>query len=187
MAGTTVNATPTELALGSPRSATHAAIAALNTLIDDVEKVRAAANRHLFSHEVDPGTAGTDIAARAVFVAPAALTILDTVRVIATEAITGVDGSNTLVLTLRNITEGVDVATVTRTTTASANAVITLTLATANADIAANDVLGITVTQGATADAGRLRFQWEYAFATADTAADLTAPKIADNSGTVLT
>lgn len=186
MAGTTVTATPTELMLGSRRSATHEAIASLNRLVDDVELVRAGANRHLFSHEVDPGAAGTDISARGVFVAPAALTILDSVKALATDAITGVDGSNTLVLTLRNITEGVDVATVTRTTTASANTVIALTLASANADIAANDVLGLTVTQGATADAARLMFQFEYAFATAD-AADLTAYKVADEAGTVIT
>lgn len=154
-----------------------------NKLVDDAETLRGAI-RHMFSEEVDPGSAGTDISARAVFVAPAALTILDSVKVIATEAITGVDGSNTLVLTLRNITEAVDIATLTRTATSSANDVLSLTLAAANADIAANDVIGITVTQGATADAGRLRFQFEYQFQTADAAADLTAAKIGNLAGT---
>lgn len=157
-----------------------------NKLVDDAETLRAA-NRILVTHEVDPGSAGTDISARAVFVAPVALTILDSVKVIATEATVGVDGSNTLILTLRNITEGVDIATVTRTATNSANDVIALTLAAANADVAASDVLGLTVTQGATADAGRLVFQFEYQPQTADAAADLTAAKIGNTAGTAFT
>ncbi|MHB1310634.1 MAG: hypothetical protein ACYC3L_01365 [Gemmatimonadaceae bacterium] len=157
-----------------------------NTLVDDVEAVRAA-QRILCHYEVDPGTAGTDVTARAIFVAPAALTIIDSVKVIATEATVGVDVGNTLILTLRNITEGVDVATVTRSATNSANDVIALTLTAANADIASGDVLGVTVTQGATADAGRLMFQFEYQRQTVDAAADLTAAKIGDLAGTAFT
>lgn len=157
-----------------------------NKHVDDTEVLRAGI-RMLHRHEVDPGTAGTDISARAVYVASVAMTVLDSVKVICTEATVGVDGSNTLVLTLRNITEGVDVATITRTATNSANDVLSLTLTAANADLAANDVLGLTVTQGATADAGRLVFQWETRPQTVDSAADLTAAKIGDPSGTAIT
>lgn len=182
MAGTTTKSRDN---LGT-RGAVRSLAVNFNKLVDDVETVRVA-NRLLFSAEVDPGSAGTDITARAVFVAPVALTILDSIKVIAVDAITGVDGSNTLVLTLRNITEGVDIATLTRTATSSANAVLSLTRDSNNADIAANDVIGVTVTQGATADAGLLRFQFEYYPATADAAADLTAAKIGNTAGTAFT
>lgn len=157
-----------------------------NVLVDDAEKLRAA-QRILFQHEVDPGAAGTDITARSVFVAPAAITIVDSVKALFTEASVGVDAGNSLVLTLRNITEGVDIATVTRTAVNSANDVVALALTAANADCAANDVIGITVTQGATADAGKIHFQFEYQFQTVDAAADLTAAKIGNMAGTAFT
>ena len=157
-----------------------------NLLIDDIETLRAAA-RSVVQYEADPGTAGTDITARAIFVAPAALTILDSVKVLFTEASVGVDASNTLVLTLRNITQAVDIATVTRTAVNSANDVVALTLTAANADAAASDVIGITVTQGVTADAARLSFQFEYQLQSADAAADLLAAKIGNMAGTAFT
>lgn len=157
-----------------------------NLLVDDVGTLRAGI-RNLHRHEVDPGTAGTDISARAVFVAPYALTVLDSVKVICTEAVVGVDGSNTLVLTLRNITATEDIATLTRTDVNSANDVLALTLTAANADVASGAVLGLTVTQGATADAGRLVFQFETQPQTIDAAADLLAAKIGDSAGTAIT
>lgn len=182
MAGTTTNSRHVVHRGAAQRDV----VVQFNKAVDDLEALRAG-TRILFRHEVDPGAAGVDITARAVFVAPVALTVLDTVKVIFTEASVGVDGSNTLILALRNITEGVDIATVTRSATNSANDVVALTLAGANADVAANDVLGITVTQGATADAGRLTFQFEYRPQTIDAAADLTAAKIGDLSGTAFT
>lgn len=157
-----------------------------NKVIDDLATVRSGV-RTPVRYEADPGSAGTDITARAILVAPVALTILDSVKVVCTEATVGVDGSNTLVLTLRNITEAVDIATITRTATNSANDVLSLTLTAANADVAANDVLGVTVTQGATADAGRLMFQFEYQLQSADATADLLAAKIGDLTGTAIT
>lgn len=185
MAGTTVNAVVTEQQTAPFRSACMETTANLNKAIDDLATLRAGAPQ-LHSYEVDPGAAGTDISAKPVFVAPVASTVQDSVKVICTDATVGVDASNTLVLTLRNITEGVDVATATRTATNSAGDVIALTLTAANADLAAGDVLGLTVTQGATADAARLTFQFETQRQTVDAAGDLTAAKVADLSGTVI-
>lgn len=187
MAGTTTSSRRGR-GVGSETDASvlHDLIVQHNAAVDDLATVRGGV-RAMHRHEVDPGSAGTDISARSVFVASVAMTVLDSVKVICTEATVGVDGSNTLVLTLRNITEGVDIATITRTATNSANDVLSLTLTAANADLAANDVLGITVTQGATADAGRLVFQWETQTQASDAAADLTAAKIGDSAGVAIT
>lgn len=185
MAGTTVNAVVTEQQTAPVRSACIETTASLNKAIDDLATLRAGAPQ-LHSFEVDPGAAGADITARAVFVAPVALTVQDSVKVVCTEATVGVDAGNALVLTLRNITAGEDIATATRTATNSAGDVVALTLAAANADLAANDVVGITVTQGATTDAARLTFQFETQRQTVDAAADLTANKVADLGGTVI-
>lgn len=101
--------------------------------------------------------AGADIAARAAWVLPAAGNVQD-VRVLHEAASVGVDATNTAVLTLRNITQAVDIATVTLAANATANGVSTLTLTSANQDTATSDVLGVVVTQGATADLGRILF-----------------------------
>lgn len=146
-------------------------------VVDDLEKLRAALI-DIFSYKIENLAAGADLTARAFFVAPAALTILDSVKLIPEAASTGVDGSNTLVVTLRNITEGVDIATITRTADLVANTPLALTLTSANADIAAGDVLGIVVTQGATADAGTFMVQFSFQRQTVDAAGDLAAAKV---------
>lgn len=110
---------------------------------------------------VEDLSAGADITARAFFRAKYPIEVLE--AEILPEAVSaGVDGSNTLAVTLRNITEGVDIATVTRTTDLAANTPVALTVTAANADVAADDVLGIVVTQGATANAGRFILQVTY-------------------------
>jgi hypothetical protein len=78
----------------------------------------------------------------------------------------------------------VDIASVTKTATTSANVADTLTLTAANADIASGDVLGIVVTQGASADAAKMILQFEVQPQTVDAAGDMTASKIADMGGT---
>jgi hypothetical protein len=167
-------------------SAERAALAEHNKLVDDVETLRAAAFG-IFGYQVENLAAGADVAARAVFCAPYALTVLDSVKFVNEAASAGIDGSNTAVITLRNITEGVDVATITLTANTTANAATALTLASANADVAANDVLGLVITQGATADLSAGTLQFAYQRQTVDAASDLTAAKIADGAGTVIT
>lgn len=148
-----------------------------NKVVDDLEALRAA-SKQLFSYRVEDLSANGDITERAFFVAPAAITILDSVRALHEAASTGVDGGNTAVITLRNITAGENIATVTLSSDATANAATSLTLAGANADVASGEVLGIVVTQGTTADLARFNLQFEFQLQTVDAAADMTAGDI---------
>jgi hypothetical protein len=157
-----------------------------NKLVDNAETLRQA-SFGVFNYKVEDLGAGADLTARAFFVAPFALTVLDSVQVIPEAASAGVDGSNTLVLTLRNITASEDIATITRTTDLAANTPVALTLTAANADIAASDVLGLVVTQGAAANAGTFLFQFAYQRQTVDAAADMTAAKVGDLTATAIT
>jgi hypothetical protein len=105
--------------------------------------------------------AGADITERAFWRAPYPVQVYQ-VQVLPIAASVGVDGSNTVLVTLRNITQGVDIATVTSTSNYVANTPISLTITAANADVAADDVLGIVVTQGATADTAGFVVQADY-------------------------
>jgi hypothetical protein len=169
--------------IGNPGSVTALLTENLNDLIDDVELVRAAA-RQVVAYDIEDLAAGADIAARAIYSAPRASTVVDSVRVIAEAVSSGVDSGNTIVVTLRNITEGVNVASLTRTADLAANTAYTLTLDAANADIAASDVLGIVVTNGAAADPGKMILQFEIQPQTIDAAGDMTASKLANFAGT---
>ena len=177
MAGTTKTITR-EWGLVAGATSTYPALAALyeefNKVITDLETLRAGI-RNAFVYQHEQLAAGVDISARPIFKAPVALTILDSVLYLPVGDSAGIDGSNTLIVTLRNITEGVDVATITRTTNLTGGTSIAVTLTAANADIAVNNVLGLTLTQGATADVdiGALQFEWRPQ--TVDAAADMTA------------
>ena len=168
--------------IGVPGSITALLTENFNDLVDDVETLRGATRIH-FTYLVEDLAAGADIAARAIWIAPAALTI-ESVKAVYEAASVGVDGTNTTVLTLRNITEGVDVATVTKTAVTSANAAETLAITAANADIAANDILGVVVTNGATADTPKITLVVVGHYQTIDAASDMTASKIANSGGT---
>ena len=147
----------------------------INNLVLDVETVRGGAGPAIFNYKVENLAAAADITERAFFQAPVALTVEDSVKALQEAASAGIDGSNTAVITLRNITEAVDVAVVTLTADVSANAATALTLTVANADIAALDILGIVVTQGTTADLASFVLQFAYRAQAADAAADLVA------------
>ncbi len=104
--------------------------------------------------------ANADIANTAFFVARTAMTVAQMRVVNGATAAAGVDGGNTVVVIIRNLTEGVDIATLTLTANIAANAAsVAATLTGANVDIAAGDVLGFSVTQGATADMGPFTIQ----------------------------
>lgn len=120
-------------------------------------------------------SAGADITARAMHQCRVQTDIL-AVKVLHQANSTGVDGSNTVVLTLRNITQSADIATVTLSTNVTANTATALTLTAAQARCAAGDILGLVVTQGATADLGAFTLQTDYR----------TFSRIASESGTVL-
>lgn len=96
-------------------------------------------------------TAGSDITARAEFTCPFPLEVLQA-KIIPIAASTGVDGSNTVAVTLSNITASATIASLTSTTNYAANTPLTMTLTAANVHCAADDVLGIAVTQGTAAD-----------------------------------
>lgn len=127
------------------------------------------------TYRVEDLAANGDITARGVWILPVAGAVVSA-KVVWEAASVGVDGSNTAVVTLRNITEGVDIATVTLTANVTANAATTLTITAANADTAANDVLGIVVTTGTTADLGRFTFNVFWT----------PSDRIANTSGTVI-
>lgn len=179
MAGSTVTikrqwSTQPNLTTGAPKDAFSQLYLQHNNLILDVEVLRAGSIA-LANYRTDELAAGADITERAFFRAERAITIVDSVGFLNEAASVGVDGSNTLAVTLRNITEAVDIATIVLTADTSANARTAMTLTAANADIAANDIIGVVVTQGATADVGRITLQFEYQPQTIDAAADLVA------------
>lgn len=95
--------------------------------------------------------ANGDVTERVFWRAKFPIQILEA-EVLPEAAATGVDGSNTVLVTLRNITQQVDIATVTSTTNWAANTPVALALTAANTDVAADDVIGIVVTQGTAAD-----------------------------------
>lgn len=152
----------------------------INNIVTDLATIRAGVFG-VFNYKVEDLGAGADITARAFFQAPFALTILDSVKALQEGASAGVDGGNTAVITLRNITEGVDVATITLSADVSANAATALTLTGANADIAASDILGIVVTQGAAANLSSFVLQFAYQRQTVDAAGDLVASALTDS------
>ena len=96
-------------------------------------------------------SAGTDITARAEFVCPFPLEVLEA-KIVPIAASTGVDGSNTVAVVLSNITGSATIASLTSTTDYAANTPLTMTLTDANVHCAADDVLGIAVTQGTNAN-----------------------------------
>lgn len=119
---------------------------------------------HTASIRMEDLGAGADITARAFFRAKYPIEWLE--AEILPEAVSaGIDSGNTLVVTLRNITAAVDIATLTQTTDLAANTPVALTLSTtaANLKSAADDVMGIVVTQGATANAPIFWLQGTYA------------------------
>lgn len=132
--------------------------------------------RQSAQYMVEDLAAGAAITARAVWCAPASgAAYVHEAYVLHEAASVGVDGSNTSVLTLRNITQGVDIATVTLSATNSANDKSTLTVS--NGALAAGDVVGVVVTNGATANPGKLNFVWWYR----------TSEQIGNAAGTALT
>lgn len=168
--------------IGIPTSALYRLIVNFNKAVVDLEALRAA-QVHVFNYKVENLAAGADLTERAFFSHPNALTVL-AAKIIPEGASAGVDGSNTIVVTLRNITEAVDVASVTRTADLAANTPVSLTLTAANADIAAGDVLGVVVTNGAAADPDTFVVQFSFALQTVDAAGDMTAAKIGNDAGT---
>ena len=148
-----------------------------NLVITDLATLRASGAVETILIPVEDLGAGSDIAARPALVAPAALTVTS-VLVLPYANSAGVDAGNSVVLTLRNITEGVDVATVTVTADFVSGTPITVTITGANADVAASDVLGITVTQGATANTAGFAFQVSFVRQALDAAGDLVAPAL---------
>lgn len=108
--------------------------------------------------------AGADLTERVFFRCPYPIEWLE--AYILPEAVSaGIDAGNSLLVTLRNITAAVDIATVTTIANLAANTPLALTMSTtvANTKSAADDVIGIVVTQGATADAPIFILQANYA------------------------
>jgi hypothetical protein len=182
MAGTTINVKRTwslhTVHDGAPKPFERAVYETLNNIITDLETLRAGSRGLLVQYEHEQLAAGVDIAARSIFEARFAGTVTS-VRYIPRGNSAGIDGSNTLVVTLRNITASEDVATVTRTTNLTADTPIDIPITAANSDIASAAVLGITITQGAAADVDIGILQFEIAPQTVDAAADLVAASLA--------
>lgn len=105
--------------------------------------------------------AGVDITDRGVFAAPYPLSVLEA-KVVPYAASAGVDGSNTVVVDLKNLTATETIGTVTSTSNYAAATPVDLTLTAANVDVAANAVLGFSVTQGATANTAGMVLQVSY-------------------------
>lgn len=111
--------------------------------------------------KVENLAAGADLTERVFWRAPYPVEILSC-EILPEAASVGVDGSNTAVVTLRNITASENIATVTSTAQWAANTPIALTLTAANVDVAADAVIGIVVTNGATADLPIFNLQVNY-------------------------
>lgn len=182
MAGTTTKSQATN----RPGSDARDVVVEFNKLVTDVETLRSAAGTQSFSVDVENLAAGADLTERAHWRAPVALTILSA-HVIWQGASVGVDGANTALVSLRNLTAAEDVATFTFTTNRTANTADALTLQPANVDVAAGAVLGLVVTQGTTADLSAFTIQGTYHAQALDAAGDLLAGKIGDFAGTPIT
>jgi hypothetical protein len=113
------------------------------------------------SVRVENLAAGADLTERVFFRAKYPIEVLEC-EVLPEAASVGVDGGNTILVTLRNITAAEDVATVTSSAVWVANTPVAMALTAANVDVAADAVIGIVVTQGATADAGQFVVQMTY-------------------------
>lgn len=164
-------------------SATVQAVTETGFKGSDVYQAARQLNQVLSSMEynVEDLTAGTDISTvRAIGFVPSGFTFELAAGGLIHEAnAAGVDGSNTVVLTIRNVTQSLDMGTLTLTSSPTANAVSLLTVNTtiANRTAAAGDVIGFTLVQGATANLAKCGLQlW---FRTFD--------RLTTRGGTVLT
>lgn len=112
-------------------------------------------------YAIEDLTAGTDISTvRAIGRVPTGYTLeLVDGGLIHEANAAGVDVSNTVVLTIRNITQSLDMATLTLTSSPTANAVSGLTVTTANRVASGGDVVGFTLVQGATANLAKCGLQ----------------------------
>lgn len=111
--------------------------------------------------KVENLAAGADLTERVFWRAPFPVEILSC-EILPEAASVGVDGSNTAAITLRNITASEDIGTVTSTSNWAANTPVALTLTSANVDVAADAVIGIVATNGATADLPIFNLQVNY-------------------------
>lgn len=173
MAGTTVTDVIKDYAPGSVMDKVVTQVA---NVVTDLATLRGSVIREI-SYLVEDLAAGADITARAFYRADAALTFTSCYAIQEANS-AGIDGSNTAVITLRNITAGEDIATITLSADVVANAATAVTIQAANADVAAGAVIGVVVTQGATANLGKFTL---LAFAqrqTVDAAADLVTAVI---------
>lgn len=105
--------------------------------------------------------AGADLTERVFWRAPYPVEIL-ACEILPEAASAGVDGSNTAAITLRNITAAENIGTVTSTSNWAANTPVALTLTAANVDVEGDAVIGIVVTNGATADLPIFNLQVTY-------------------------
>lgn len=151
----------------------------IRAIVDDLEKLRAASVIE-FMYQVENLAANGDIAARAVYRARVALTIQDVCAIFEAAGVGIAANPNDAVITLRNITEGVDIATITLTANPAANSTQALTITGANADIAAGDILGIVVTTNGTADLPAFSLHFAAQPQTIDAAGDLLGFKVND-------
>lgn len=142
----------------------------------DVREAVVGVNQQLAHFIIDQSNlaAGADLALTAFISAPAACAVADC-RAIYQADSAGIDGSNTAAFVLRNITQSVDIGTLTLTGNVTASTAGTFTLTSANQDVASGDILGLSLTQGATADLSALTVQVSVRYAN----------QIADGGGTV--
>ncbi len=149
----------------------------------DVYQIGRQINALLFGwlYAIEDLSAGADISTvRAIGRVPTGFTYeLIAGALIHEGAAAGIDGSNTVVLTVRNITQSLDMATLTLTASPAANAASGLTVSgtLANTVAAAGDVIGILLVQGATANLAKCGLQLDWR----------SHDRITNRQGTVLT
>lgn len=126
----------------------------------DAREAVAAINQVLSHFIIDQSNlaAGADVALTAFFRLPAAAYIESCYAIYQANS-AGIDGSNTAAFVLRNITQSVDIGTLTLTGNVTASTAGLFTMTSANQDGAAGDIIGFQLTQGATADLSALTVQ----------------------------
>jgi hypothetical protein len=154
-----------------------------NNLVDDAEKLRVGVGWTVVEAVEDLG-AGADITERGFVSFPVAMTLAYTPQAIHKAASAGIDGSNTAVITIRNITTATDMASVTLSANVSANTASALTASSTSA--AAGNVIGIVVTQGTNANLAAFNVVSVWRPQTVDAASDLVSAKIGDNAGVAI-
>lgn len=136
----------------------------LNTVADELDDQVTVPQSQAFM--LDPGAAGADISDLAMWAAPASGCTLSGMGIVPQEVPAGIDNANTCVITIKDAAGNTMVTKTYNTGTPAPGQKTYASLGALDAIhkvLTANEVVTVTITQGATSDIGSLVFvlEWE--------------------------